>query len=164
MTTEPRDDPGPPTGAFLASLTDTSLYSIGAYFADRHPDLIEDVPETVGVNLDLAQGIEVGGDRVVGGVWAWAEERRARGLVGDVERSGPSTRGEGRVDHADVRAARRLVLRHELLVRRCFRLEQVEGRDLLHRPEVWQHPVCGADIGRDEPRGAEDLFQTLRGV
>ena len=43
MTTEPRDDPGPPTGAFLASLTDTSLYSIGAYFADRHPDLIEDV-------------------------------------------------------------------------------------------------------------------------
>jgi hypothetical protein len=41
LTTEPRDDPGP--GAFLASLTDTSLYSIGAYFADRHPDLVEDV-------------------------------------------------------------------------------------------------------------------------
>jgi hypothetical protein len=32
-----------PEGDFLASLTDTSLYSIGAYFADRHPDLIEDV-------------------------------------------------------------------------------------------------------------------------
>jgi hypothetical protein len=30
-------------GDFLASLTDTSLYSIGAYFADRHPDLVEDV-------------------------------------------------------------------------------------------------------------------------
>lgn len=28
---------------FLDSLTDTSLYSIGAYFADRHPDLIDDV-------------------------------------------------------------------------------------------------------------------------
>jgi len=39
LTTDPRDDPG----AFLASLTDTSLYSIGAYFADRHPDLVEDV-------------------------------------------------------------------------------------------------------------------------
>lgn len=33
----------PPESAFLASLTDTSLYSIGAYFADRHPDLVEDV-------------------------------------------------------------------------------------------------------------------------
>ena len=32
-----------PEGDFLASLTDTSLYSIGAYFADRHPDLIDDV-------------------------------------------------------------------------------------------------------------------------
>ena len=30
-------------GDFLASLTDTSLYSIGAYFADRHPDLVDDV-------------------------------------------------------------------------------------------------------------------------
>jgi hypothetical protein len=29
--------------AFLESLTDTSLYSIGAYFSDRHPDLVEDV-------------------------------------------------------------------------------------------------------------------------
>jgi len=43
LTTEPRDDPGPAAGAFLASLTDTSLYSIGAYFADRHPDLVDDV-------------------------------------------------------------------------------------------------------------------------
>ena len=30
---------------FLAALTDTSLYSIGAYFADRHPDLLDDVIE-----------------------------------------------------------------------------------------------------------------------
>ena len=30
-------------GDFLATLTDTSLYSIGAYFADRHPDLVDDV-------------------------------------------------------------------------------------------------------------------------
>ena len=27
----------------LEPFTDTSLYSLGAYFADRHPDLIEDV-------------------------------------------------------------------------------------------------------------------------
>ena len=32
-----------PEGDLLATLTDTQLYSIGAYFADRHPDLIEDV-------------------------------------------------------------------------------------------------------------------------
>ncbi len=35
---------------FLASLTDTSLYSIGAYFADRHPDLVDDV---------IAQSVEI---------------------------------------------------------------------------------------------------------
>lgn len=29
--------------AFLGTLTDSSLYSIGAYFCDRHPDLVEDV-------------------------------------------------------------------------------------------------------------------------
>ena len=32
-------------GEFLASLHDTSLYSIGAFFADRNPDLVEDVIE-----------------------------------------------------------------------------------------------------------------------
>ncbi len=31
------------TGTFLESLTDTALYSIGAYFCDRHPDLVEEV-------------------------------------------------------------------------------------------------------------------------
>ncbi len=29
--------------SFLESLMDTNLYSMGAYFCDRHPDLIEDV-------------------------------------------------------------------------------------------------------------------------
>jgi hypothetical protein len=33
-----RDD-----GGFLEALTDSSLYSIGAYFCDRHPDLVDDV-------------------------------------------------------------------------------------------------------------------------
>ncbi|HEV3002453.1 MAG TPA: hypothetical protein VGW75_17060 [Solirubrobacteraceae bacterium] len=28
---------------FLASLHDTGLYSIGAFFADRNPDLVDDV-------------------------------------------------------------------------------------------------------------------------
>jgi hypothetical protein len=39
---------------FLSTLTDTSLYSIGAYFADRHPDLVEDV-------IAQAQDIEEAG-------------------------------------------------------------------------------------------------------
>ena len=32
-----------PDGAFLEALTDSSLYSIGAYFCDRHPELVDDV-------------------------------------------------------------------------------------------------------------------------
>ena len=28
---------------FLSSLMDTRLYSIGAYFCDRHPELVDDV-------------------------------------------------------------------------------------------------------------------------
>ena len=28
---------------FLESLMDTNLYSMGAYFSDRHPDLVDDV-------------------------------------------------------------------------------------------------------------------------
>ena len=31
--------------AFLESLMDTNLYSMGAYFSDRHPELIDDVIE-----------------------------------------------------------------------------------------------------------------------
>ncbi len=37
-------------GDFLATLTDTSLYSIGAHFADRFPDLVDDV---------IAQSVEI---------------------------------------------------------------------------------------------------------
>jgi hypothetical protein len=33
----------PEDGTFLEALTDSSLYSIGAYFSDRHPDLVDDV-------------------------------------------------------------------------------------------------------------------------
>jgi len=29
--------------AFLASLMDTNLYSMGAYFSDAHPDLVDEV-------------------------------------------------------------------------------------------------------------------------
>ena len=29
--------------AFLESLMETSLYSMGAYFSDQHPDLVEEV-------------------------------------------------------------------------------------------------------------------------
>ncbi len=37
--------PGTAAGddSFLESLMDTSLYSMGAYFSDQHPDLVEDV-------------------------------------------------------------------------------------------------------------------------
>ena len=34
---EPRDD------AFINELMDTSLYSMGAYFSDEHPDLVDEV-------------------------------------------------------------------------------------------------------------------------
>ncbi|HEX6739131.1 MAG TPA: hypothetical protein VF310_12705 [Vicinamibacteria bacterium] len=30
-------------GDFLESLMDTSLYSMGAYFCDEHPDLVDEV-------------------------------------------------------------------------------------------------------------------------
>jgi hypothetical protein len=37
--------------AFLEGLTDTSLYSIGAYFSDQHPELVDEV-------LAQSEGIE----------------------------------------------------------------------------------------------------------
>jgi hypothetical protein len=53
-------------GDFLASLTDTSLYSIGAYFADQTPDLVDDVIEQAAeiertglVEYAAAEGITV---------------------------------------------------------------------------------------------------------
>ena len=33
----------PSDALFLESLMDTNLYSMGAYFTDQHPDLVEDV-------------------------------------------------------------------------------------------------------------------------
>ena len=47
----------------LGSLTDTGLYSIGAFFADRHPELCDDV-------IAEAQAIE---DH---GLARWAENER----------------------------------------------------------------------------------------
>jgi hypothetical protein len=35
-------------GAFLESLMDTDLYSIGAYFCDEHPELVDEVVERSG--------------------------------------------------------------------------------------------------------------------
>ena len=56
--------PAPDDGAFLEALTDSSLYSIGAYFSDRHPDLVEDV---------LAESEEI--ERL--GLARWAEREDA---------------------------------------------------------------------------------------
>ena len=55
--------PAPDEGAFLEALTDSSLYSIGAYFSDRHPELIDDV---------LADSEEI--ERL--GLTRWAERER----------------------------------------------------------------------------------------
>jgi hypothetical protein len=33
----------PEAESFLESLMDTSLYSMGAYFSDQHPDLVDEV-------------------------------------------------------------------------------------------------------------------------
>ena len=35
--------PGDDRDAFVASLMDTNLYSIGAFFHDRHPELVDEV-------------------------------------------------------------------------------------------------------------------------
>jgi len=37
------DRPGDGDDAFLESLMDTGLYSMGAFFCDEHPDLVDDV-------------------------------------------------------------------------------------------------------------------------
>ena len=46
---------------FLTGLTDTSLYSIGAFFSDQHPELVDDV-------LSQSEAIE----RL--GLLQWADE------------------------------------------------------------------------------------------
>ena len=50
-------------GAFLEALTDSALYSIGAHFTDRNPDLVDDV---------LAQSVEI--EEVGLAVWAERED------------------------------------------------------------------------------------------
>ena len=47
--------------SFLESLMDTSLYSMGAYFSDEHPDLVDEV---------IAQSEEIERE----GIRAYAEE------------------------------------------------------------------------------------------
>jgi hypothetical protein len=37
--------PDPTETEFLEGLMETSLYSMGAYFSDQHPDLVDDVIE-----------------------------------------------------------------------------------------------------------------------
>jgi hypothetical protein len=51
---------GEDEGAFLEALTDSALYSIGAHFADRNPELVDDV-------LAQSEAIEDAG------LAAWAE-------------------------------------------------------------------------------------------
>jgi hypothetical protein len=41
--TQRSDRPGEGEDAFLESLMDTGLYSMGAFFSDEHPDLVADV-------------------------------------------------------------------------------------------------------------------------
>ena len=43
MANEPVPQTEAGEGAFLASLMDTELYSIGAYFCDEHPDLVDEL-------------------------------------------------------------------------------------------------------------------------
>jgi hypothetical protein len=51
-------------GAFLEALTDSNLYSIGAFFCDRHPELVDDV---------LAESVEI--EQL--GLARWAEREGA---------------------------------------------------------------------------------------
>jgi hypothetical protein len=51
-------------GAFLQALTDSNLYSIGAFFCDRHPELVDDV---------LAESVEI--EQL--GLARWAEREGA---------------------------------------------------------------------------------------
>ena len=40
---KPSDQPGAADDSFVESLMDTGLYSMGAFFCDEHPDLVDDV-------------------------------------------------------------------------------------------------------------------------
>jgi hypothetical protein len=56
----PKAIPEPAAGEFVESLMDTDLFSIGAYFCDRHPELIDEV-------------VERGGEIERRGLRSWAE-------------------------------------------------------------------------------------------
>lgn len=43
MRTDDSASDGFAGNSFLASLMDTDLYSMGAYFSDRHPELVDEV-------------------------------------------------------------------------------------------------------------------------
>ena len=46
MATEPQEtSPASPADPFVESLMDTDLYSMGAFFCDQHPDLVDEVVE-----------------------------------------------------------------------------------------------------------------------
>ena len=50
-------------GSFLESLMDTNLYSIGAYFHDRHPDLVDSVvAEAAAIEVDGLEDYAKAGD------------------------------------------------------------------------------------------------------
>jgi hypothetical protein len=55
---------------FLESLMDTNLYSMGAYFADQHPELVEDVIEqSVAIEEQGLRGYAVDNDMPVEAVF-----------------------------------------------------------------------------------------------
>ena len=45
MVEKPEIEVAAPGAAFIESLMDTDLYSMGAYFSDRNPELIEELIE-----------------------------------------------------------------------------------------------------------------------
>lgn len=45
MAEEPETEVAAPSDAFIESLMDTDLYSMGAYFSDRNPELIDELIE-----------------------------------------------------------------------------------------------------------------------
>jgi hypothetical protein len=50
-------------GSFVESLMDTNLYSIGAYFHDRHPELVDSVvDEAASIERDGLQSYAQAGD------------------------------------------------------------------------------------------------------
>ena len=75
-------------GEFVESLMDTDLYSMGAFFSDEHPELVDEVVdrsteiERAGLAAyAAASGIDV----ALSGGWRWVDDA---GHVSGAERSG----------------------------------------------------------------------------